>query len=82
MDDTTAVHVINDFEELVNQAGNMPLSHKCILNVLKQLATIDLLHDNVDLALILKHFLYLNNPRVPYHLSNLYFFPHKLHFFH
>ena len=80
MDNATAVDVVYDLKQLIDQIGNQLLSHERILNLFIQLPTVHFLHHNQDLILFLEHFLDLNNPRMPYSPSNLDFFPEKDHF--
>ena len=81
MDNTAAVDVVYDLKQLINQIGYQLLSHKRILYLFIQLPTVHLLHHNEDLILILKHFLNLNYPWMPYSPCNLDFFSEKAQVF-
>ena len=61
MDDSALLNVLNSLNELVHAEGNFSLLQFKGLDMIKELASLDLLHDDIHIPLSFVSFTHLND---------------------
>lgn len=75
MDDSAALHELDDLKDLKHYEGYLSFNHIMSSDVFKKLAAVDLLHNDIQVVFGFICLFHLNNVWVRYKSHNLYFFP-------